>query len=96
VEDSPVSDDQQGTFEIVDDPACQQLFNLSHRRTAFCDEQYFLLLIEKAIEKTNLLGQLSLVGFNAWPVLAFVIGEHDFSIYRKISELVQFQAPRIG
>lgn len=92
MEDAPVGEDEECSFNDKYNSAGQELFAEGNGRTAGCDLEYFLILLEKGQEERYFLQELSLSFFDSGLVDVLVVGEQDVGVrgkvYRKLIILV--------
>ncbi len=88
MEDSSVGKDKEGAFHDEYDGAGQYLFAEGDGRTASCDLEYSLIMVQEGRKERYFLQQLSLSFFYSGLVDVLVIGEQDVGVRGKVYRIL--------
>ena len=80
VKDTAVGEDEEGAFEVDDDPAEGELFPEGHGGTAGGDQEYLFARFEKRGEKFDATEETGLAFFEAAFIDVFVVGEDGVAV----------------
>jgi predicted HD phosphohydrolase len=80
VENAHIRENEQGAFEIKDNPACQELLYSRYGGASSRDVKNFFAFVQEGVNKGYFSEQLSLAFFHAPLINIFVIRKKDSGI----------------